>query len=76
MKDPEDLVQKATGWMLRFAGDNDPVRLQKFLDRYAPTMPRTMLRNAIEKMDKDQRTYYLQLKNSEPVIGNKKNSKN
>ena len=62
LKDKEDLVHKATGWMLRFAGDKDRARLLSFLDKHAPTMPRVMLRYAIEKFDKEQRGHYLSLK--------------
>jgi 3-methyladenine DNA glycosylase AlkD len=62
LKDKEDLVHKATGWMLRFAGDKDKPRLLSFLDKYAATMPRVMLRYAIEKLDKKQREHYLGLK--------------
>ena len=62
LKDKEDLVHKATGWMLRFAGDKDPTRLIQFLDKYAATMPRVLLRNCIEKFDKKKRAHYLQLK--------------
>lgn len=62
LSDKEDLVHKATGWMLRFAGDKDPKRLLKFLDQYASTMPRALLRNCIEKLDKKKREYYLKLK--------------
>ena len=60
----EDLVQKGTGWMLRFAGDKDRPRLLKFLDQYAATMPRVALRYSIEKLDKKQREHYLGLKKS------------
>lgn len=63
LKDKEDLVHKATGWMLRFAGDKDRARLLSFLDKHATTMPRVMLRYAIEKLDKKQREHYLSLKN-------------
>ena len=62
LKDDEDLVHKATGWMLRFAGDKDRARLLSFLDKHAATMPRTALRYAIEKLDKKQREHYLSLK--------------
>ena len=62
LKDKEDLVHKATGWMLRFAGDKDPKRLLLFLDKHASTMPRTLLRNCIEKLDAKKRTHYMQLK--------------
>jgi 3-methyladenine DNA glycosylase AlkD len=62
VNDKEDLIHKATGWMLRFAGDKDPKKLLGFLDKYAATMPRTLLRYAIEKLTKKQREHYLGLK--------------
>ena len=62
LQDQEDLVHKATGWMLRFAGDKDKPRLLNFLDTHAATMPRVALRYAIEKLDKKQREHYLGLK--------------
>jgi 3-methyladenine DNA glycosylase AlkD len=64
VNDPEDLVNKGTGWMLRAAGDVDRPKLLKFLDKYAATMPRVLLRYSIEKLDRDQRDYYLRLKNA------------
>lgn len=60
--DKEDLIHKATGWMLRFAGDKDKKKLKSFLDKYAATMPRTLLRYSIEKLDKKQREHYMNLK--------------
>jgi 3-methyladenine DNA glycosylase AlkD len=62
VNDKEDLVHKAAGWMLRFAGDKDQKRLIQFLDKHAATMPRTLLRNCIEKFDKKQRDHYLTLR--------------
>ena len=62
LTDDQDLVHKAAGWMLRFAGDKDMQRLLQFLDAHAATMPRVMLRNAIEKMEKPQREHYLKMK--------------
>ncbi len=59
LKDKEDLIHKATGWMLRFAGDKDRKRLRQFLDKHASTMPRVALRYAIEHLDKKQRVHYL-----------------
>jgi len=63
LKDGEDLIHKATGWMLRFAGDKEPKKLLAFLDAHAADMPRMMLRNAIEKFTPVKRAHYLQLKN-------------
>jgi DNA alkylation repair enzyme len=60
--DSQDLIHKATGWMLRAAGAVDRPRLLDFLARYAATMPRVELRYAIEHLDKEQRVYYLSLK--------------
>lgn len=62
VNDLEDLVNKGTGWMLRAAGDVDQPELIKFLDRYAATMPRVLLRYSIEKLDKSRRDHYLKLK--------------
>jgi 3-methyladenine DNA glycosylase AlkD len=60
--DKEDLIHKANGWALRFAGDKDRKRLLEFLDQFAADMPRVTLRYAIEKFDKKQREHYLKLK--------------
>jgi len=62
LKDDQDLIHKATGWMLRAAGGTDRQRLLSFLDKYAASMPRTALRYAIEHLEKDQRDHYLSLK--------------
>ena len=59
--DKQDLIHKASGWMLREAGKKDIDRLVEFLDENATTMPRTMLRYSIEKLPETQRRYYLGL---------------
>lgn len=59
VNDKEDLIHKATGWMLRFAGAKDPKRLKTFLDKYAATMPRTLLRYSIEHFNKKDKQYYM-----------------
>ena len=56
---PEDLIHKATGWMLREMGKGDEKELISFLDEYAATMPRTALRYAIERLSPEQRKHYL-----------------
>lgn len=64
LDDKHDLIHKATGGWIREAGKKNPRRLLEFLDRYAPTMPRTTLRYAIERLSKKQRDYYLGLKDA------------
>ena len=54
-----DLMQKATGWMLREVGKRDVGLLTEFLERYKAVMPRTMLRYAIEKFSPELRRYFL-----------------
>lgn len=60
--DKEDLIHKANGWALRFAGDKDRPQLMNFLDKHAASMPRVTLRYALEHFDKAQRDHYLSMK--------------
>jgi len=62
VNDKEDLIHKATGWMLRFAGGKEPKKLIAFLDKHASTMPRTLLRYSIEHFNPKQREHFMNLK--------------
>ena len=55
-----DLLQKAVGWLLREAGKRDEQRLKDWLSTRYKTMPRTMLRYAIEKFSENDRKSYLE----------------
>lgn len=57
--DPEDLMHKACGWMLREAGKRDAAALRNFLQQHSRGMPRTMLRYAIEKFSPAERQAWL-----------------
>ena len=56
---PHDLIHKAVGWLLREAGKRDKEALVRYLEPRYQTMPRTMLRYAIEKFPEAERQQYL-----------------
>ena len=56
-----DLLQKAVGWLLREAGKRDEQRLKDWLSTRYKSMPRTMLRYAIEKFSEEERGCFMAL---------------
>ena len=59
LKDREDLIHKAVGWMLRELGKKDVMLLREFLKQHSHEMPRTMLRYSIEKLPERERKKWL-----------------
>ncbi len=59
LRDPHDLIHKACGWMLREVGKRSLRSLTRFLRAHHATMPRTMLRYAIERVPERKRRAYL-----------------
>lgn len=57
--DREELIHKATGWMLREVGKRDRPTLEAFLARHYGRLPRTTLRYAIERFPEGRRRQWL-----------------
>lgn len=67
LSDPHHMVHKGVGWMLREAGKRDPATLDAWLDAHAATMPRTMLRYAIERLEPRRRAALLAAATEKPA---------
>ncbi|MGD0022180.1 MAG: DNA alkylation repair protein [Smithellaceae bacterium] len=59
LRDKEDLIHKAVGWMLREVGKRDIECAEAFLQKHCRVMPRTMLRYAIERFSPEKRRIYM-----------------
>mgnify|MGYP003387103307 FL=1 len=59
LHEPHDLMHKAVGWGLREVGKRQCQGMEGFLLQHYHTMPRTMLRYAIEKLPEARRQEYL-----------------
>lgn len=59
LSDKNDLIQKACGWMLREAWKRNEEIIINFLEKYYKIMPRTMLRYALEKLNKEKKDFFM-----------------
>ncbi|MGY1436450.1 DNA alkylation repair protein [Streptomyces reniochalinae] len=57
--DPEPLIHKASGWMLREIGRRDEQTLVDFLDRHVTELPRITVRYAVERLAPDARARFV-----------------
>jgi 3-methyladenine DNA glycosylase AlkD len=57
--DPDDMVQKGVGWVLKEAYRRKPRKVRKFLDDWRATAPRLLLRIAAEKMSAKDKKWLL-----------------
>ncbi len=72
VNDEHDLIQKAVGSWIRHAGGHDKKLLKTFLEKYASSMPRTMLSNAIDKFSKKEKDFYLEMNSKQEARSNMK----
>jgi 3-methyladenine DNA glycosylase AlkD len=55
LTDPDDLVQKGYGWLLKAETEKHPEEVLAYVVKNKKVMPRTALRYAIEKLPKEQK---------------------
>lgn len=66
VKDKHEMIHSAVGSWIREAGKRDQQKLLDFLDTYSAVMPRTMLRYAVEKLDKRVKDVYMMAAKGKP----------
>ncbi len=59
INDTEDLIHKATGWMLREIGKRDEEILLSFMEKNHKNMPRIMVSYALEQIDKRKKQQFM-----------------
>jgi len=59
LRDKEDLIHKAVGWMLREVGKRDVSAEEAFLKQHYRQMPRTMLRYAVERFPSEKKKHFM-----------------
>lgn len=59
INDKQELIHKASGWMLREVGKKDKKVLINFLNRNYKKMPRIMLRYSIERLSDKEKAFYM-----------------
>lgn len=59
LKDNEDLIHKAVGWMLREVGKRNKKTEIYFLKKHYKIMPRTMLRYSIERFSESEKKFFM-----------------
>lgn len=59
INDKEDLIHKACWWMLREIWKRNEIILIDFLNKYSLNLKRTTLRYAIERLNKEQKEFFM-----------------
>ncbi len=59
LNDSEDLIHKATGWMLREIGKRDEGILLNFMKKNHKNMPRIMVSYALERVDRQKKQQFM-----------------
>ena len=66
INDSEDLIHKATGWMLREIGKRDEKKLLSFMKQNHKKMPRIMVSYALERVNREKKQQFM-LKSSRKI---------